>query len=569
MTFLASLAVSWAGRGPARRFEAATRDPVEAQRRKLLEILGRNRHTEYGLAHGFAAVRTLQDYARAAPVTVYQDIAADMDRVAAGAKNVFTAEDPVMFARTSGTTGKPKLVPVTPTCRGRDHRDQMRTWLAHAQRAHPGMMRGQTMSLVSPAVEGHTEAGIPFGSTTGHIYKNMPRLVRGSYVVPYPVFDIEDYDAKYYVLMRLGLAAEVTFLCTANPSSIVRLCEVADENADALLRDLADGTLRSDLDLEPTIRSAVASRLRRRPDLARRLEHARSRRDGRLLPADYWPHLRLIGCWKGGTVSTYVDKFPQWFATDDRPMPPVRDWGYLSSEARASIPLSDEGCGGVLAVATNVYEFVDAELVDAAPDDPARWHVLGAGDLEQGRDYYILLTTTGGLYRYHIDDVIAVVGRHQATPVIEFKRKGRDVTSITGEKVSVDQVIMAVNAAAKATGVRVDHFKAEADVEAAHYVFQVESAGLPESKRTALLEALDRELAARNVEYDGKRKSQRLGAPVLQLMRPGWYERSKRAQVERGKRQFQWKAAVLELRAQQPEGAETPLAEVALDSARR
>ena len=56
-----------------------------------------------------------------------------MERVAAGAKNVFTAEVPVMFAQTSGTTGKPKFVPVTPTDQGRAHENQMRTWpLPHA-----------------------------------------------------------------------------------------------------------------------------------------------------------------------------------------------------------------------------------------------------------------------------------------------------------------------------------------------------------------------------------------------------------------------------------------------------
>ena len=48
----------------------------------------------------------------------YEDIKADMKRVTEGAKGVFTAEDPVMFAQTSGTTGDPKFVPITPTCQG-------------------------------------------------------------------------------------------------------------------------------------------------------------------------------------------------------------------------------------------------------------------------------------------------------------------------------------------------------------------------------------------------------------------------------------------------------------------
>ena len=36
-----------------------------------------------------------------------------MQRVVAGEHNIFTAEAPVMFAQTSGTTGDPKYIPVT------------------------------------------------------------------------------------------------------------------------------------------------------------------------------------------------------------------------------------------------------------------------------------------------------------------------------------------------------------------------------------------------------------------------------------------------------------------------
>ena len=95
--------------------------------------------TEYGREHGFASIGSLADYASAVPVVTYEDIAERVKRMANGESNVLTAEDPVMFARTSGTTGEPKLIPVTPTCRGRDHADQMRTWLYHAQKDHPGI----------------------------------------------------------------------------------------------------------------------------------------------------------------------------------------------------------------------------------------------------------------------------------------------------------------------------------------------------------------------------------------------------------------------------------------------
>jgi hypothetical protein len=479
---------------------------------------------------------------------------------------VLTAEDPVMFSRTSGTTGEPKLIPVTRTCRGRDHADQMRTWLYHAQKDHPGMLAGKVLSLVSPAVEGRTPSGVPYGSTSGHIYANMPGLVRRTYLVPYPVFEIEDHEAEFYVLMRLGLAARVTFLCTANPSSITKLCEFTQEHAEELIRDVRDGSLRADLALSAETRALVQAGLRPEPEVARGLEQMRTRRQGKLLPADFWPDLELIGCWKGGTVGMHVDGFGQWFDPDGTDAVAVRDLGYLSSEARGSIPLSDEGAGGVLTVATNVYEFVDVDQLDADPEHPENWSFLGAHEVDAPRDYYVFLTTTGGLYRYDINDIVRIEGFHHEAPVITFQRKGRGMTSLTGEKVSDTQVIEAVTAAAAEAGVALAHFRALADVEAGRYVFQVEPEGqLSESQGRGLLEGIERKLTGMNLEYEGKRRSQRLEAPELQVMKAGWYDRGKQ---EQGQRVFQSKTVVLKPK-EEPEysirSQEMCLARIALE----
>jgi hypothetical protein len=546
MGFLASTLIKTVSRGSARRFDAATRDAVGTQRKKLLEIVHANRDTEYGREHGFASVAGMEDWRRLVPVVSYEDIRARVERVTRGEHNVLTAEDPVMFARTSGTTGDAKYIPVTPTCQGRDHQDQMRTWFHHALKDHPRIFRGRVVSLVSPAVEGHAPSGVPFGSTSGHIYKNMPGLVRSTYLVPYDLFEVTDYETKYYAIMRLGVGADVTFLATANPSSIMKMCEIANQHADALLKDLHDGTLKAGLALSTGVRRHIEATLRPDPERVRRLERARERRAGLLLPADYWPDLDLIGCWKGGTVGAYLDRFPGWFDPEGDRLTPVRDWGYLSSEARGSIPISDEGSGGVLTVATNVYEFVAVDELEERPDDRGAWTFLGVDDVETGKEYYIFITTTGGLYRYDINDIIEVVGRHHTTPIIVFRRKGRGMTSITGEKVSVNQIIDAIELAARAMGLVVDHFRAEADVHGSRYVFKVESTtGIPKPQRQPFLQQLDANLSKLNLEYEAKRKSLRLRPPILHVMRPGWYDGEKKRLIAAGKRLFQAKTVIL------------------------
>jgi len=564
MSLLASFLVRIAGRSAARRFEAATRDPLGTQERKLLEILQRNKDTEYGREYGFAAIRNLADYRARVPVVDYDAIKDRVKRVTRGEKNVLTAEDPVMFAQTSGTTGEAKYIPVTPSCRGRDHSDQMRTWTYHASTMHPRMFRGRVLSMVSPAVEGHTECGLPYGSASGYIYKNMPRAVRGSYALPYEVFLVEDYDAKYYAQMRLALTCDVTFLATANPSTVLKMSEYADEHSDELLKDIADGTLKDDLVIEPKLRRVIAGGLKPNPQQVRRLEKARRLRSGKLLPADYWPNLALIGCWKGGTVGAYIKKLPNWFDPDGRGMTPVRDLGFLSSEARGSIPLSDRGSAGVLTVNANVFEFVPVDSLEDNPHEPQNWDFVGVDALKVGQEYYVFFSTTGGLYRYDINDVIEVVGRYNATPTIVFKRKGRGMTSITGEKLSVNQIIAAFEKVSSEMNVTIDHFKAEADIDHFRYVFKVEAPALAEAQRRTLLEQLDRRLASLNIEYKAKRKSMRLRDPVLHVMKAGWYERQKRALAASGKRLFQAKTVLLDAKEGYKEDPENLLAVVDL-----
>jgi hypothetical protein len=555
---LATTIIALKSRLSARPFQKALKDPVGTQERLLASILERNKNTEYGKSFNFAGLKSLKDYQGNVPIIDYEDIRERVDRMTRGEENILTAEKPVLFAQTSGTTGNPKYIPVTPTCQ---KGGGTTTWLHFARTDHPDMFAGKVITIVSPAIEGHTPSGIPFGSTSGMVVRELPGIVQSAYAVPYEVYEVEDYEAKYYALLRFGVAENVTMLGTANPSSVVKLAEMADRLSDTLISDIRDGTLSKEFDIKPELRQAIEPKLRADPARAKQLEQMRERRGGRLLPADYWPHMALIGCWKGGTVSAYLERFPQWYDPDGKGMPANRDMGYLASEARMSIPVSDHGAGGVLTIHLNVYELVPAEDVDTNPGDPDSWRFLGVGEVEVGKEYYVFITTTGGLYRYDMNDVIEVVGSYQKAPVIVFRRKGRGMTNITGEKLSVNQLIEAVSHASKETGAEAPHFKAEPDGENSRYVFKVEFETLPnEETARAFLSAVDRTLADLNIEWEGKRGSGRLRNPVLQVMKSGWYERGKQKLVADGKRLFQAKTILLDAKATyHPEPEETQL----------
>ena len=526
------------------RWESLTANPEKIQDQLLLDIVNRNRGTRFGRDHHFNTIRSLSEYREQVAISDYERLRSYVERLQNGETSVLTAEPVLMFTMTSGSTGQPKLIPVTETTR-RNHRQLTRFWYYRALVDHPELFSGKLLGVVSPAVEGRTAGGIPFGAASGLIYQSSPSWIQNAYAVPYEIAEVKDFEAKYYLTMRLALEQDITFFGTPNPSTILKLVDCVNRNKHEIIKDICDGTITPLCNLPPEIRAALARRLRKNPAHARRLESL-VKNDGTLRPKEYWPRLQLIGCWKSGTVGVRLNEFARLFGKST----PVRDLGYMASEAQMTLPISDSGSAGILAVDENFYEFIpESEIGSASPA------VLTCAELQEGSSYYLILTTPGGLYRYDINDVVRVAGFYNRTPLIEFVRKGRDVTNITGEKLHVNQVILAMERSQKATGLAVQHFRAFADLEKSRYTFLLEFHGSNPSEQelSRLLGELDDCLHELNVEYAQKRESRRLQAPVLWIMKPGWFERKANALLQRGARDTQFKAQLLSVAPEDPD----------------
>ena len=525
------------------RWERQTRDPAAAQKRLLGKIVQRNEDTVFGKNHGFTAIKSVDDFRQRVPIGDYESLRPYIERAKLGEKAVLTSEPILMFTMTSGSTGEPKLIPVTESTRA-THSRLTRLWYSRAFRDHPGSAAGKVFGLVGRAVEGYSAGAIPYGAASGLIYQSSPAWVKRAHALPYEIAEIKDFPAKYYAAMRVAIEQDVTFLATPNPSTILQLVESADRYRAEIIKDVRDGSLSNRIELAPDVRAALAKPLTPNRRRARQLEQSLAG-TGRLRPIDYWPHLQLIGCWKGGSVGVRLKELAAWFGDQV----PARDLGYMASEAQMSLPISDHGSAGILAVDANFYEFIPESEIGSA-----NAITLGCHELEVGGVYYLILTSAAGLYRYDINDVIRVAGFHGKTPLVEFLRKGRDVTNITGEKLHVNHLIQAMEQAQRATGAVVRHFRAFADVENSRYAFMVECDGAKADDATLshLLAALDACLFEINVEYADKRKSARLRAPVLCVMKHGWYERKTGVALRAGARDVQFKAQLLSVTPEDP-----------------
>ncbi|MFP5504112.1 MAG: GH3 auxin-responsive promoter family protein, partial [Candidatus Sericytochromatia bacterium] len=423
--------------GAFRRFEAALGDPERAQAEALARLLAAGRQTAFGREHGFSTIRTPEDYARLVPIRDYEGFRPYIQRMLGGEAGVLTTEAPEMYATTSGTTGEPKLVPVTPGWR-RQMTGLLRLWMVGALRDHPRCFDGSVLTVVSPAIEGLTASGTPYGAMTGLTQQRAPWLIRRQYATPYEVALVKDYEARYFLLLRLALARSVTAIVTPNPSTLMRLAAVARREGEALLRAIHDGTpgmavpeLLPQAGTDPArARERLLSGLRPDPERARALGRL-AEQEGALLPRMAWPDLQLIGCWLGGSAGIQARHLAEAYGEGAA----LRDVGLLASEGRMTVPLADGGPEGPPYIHANYYEFIPESAIDR-PAPPT----LGVHQLEDGARYYLVVTGGNGLYRYDMNDIVEVRGFDRRTPRLAFVRKGRDMVNLTGEKLHLNQV---------------------------------------------------------------------------------------------------------------------------------
>jgi hypothetical protein len=492
-----------------------TEEPRRYQEAALLHIVGANASSRYGREHDFAKVRSVADFRRAVPVNTYEELRPYVDDMVDGSDpHALTAEPAEMFTSTSGTTNRPKLIPVTPSGR-RAERRVKDVWMAKLCADHPGALSGRVFYLFNRAEEYRTPGGRWVGSNAGMMFKNTSAPLRRVQAVPYEVCLVDHYESRYYVILRHLLAADLSLLITINPSSALLLAELVNEHAEELVQDIYDGTLRDGLRLSAEQYAFFRARLAPDRERARHLARILSE-DGRLTPPRYWPRLGVLCSWKGPGVRSFLERCRTWYGDIA-----MRDVGYGSSEFRTGLVLSDDESRNLVLPDNYFTEFIP-ESDQAACLSGARQPLL-LDELEPGARYLIVQTGPHGLYRYNIDDIVEVNGFCGRVPTIHFVQKAKLVTSLTGEKLYEAQVIEAMEGvAARRPDLKPDFYVLYCDVEEANYKLCVEfdrPAG--DARLQELLGLFEAALGEVNIEYPYKRASLRIKPPEVLQMAPG------------------------------------------------
>ena len=498
-----------------RRFESMLERAHSVQRASLFKKLRRCAGTRFGRDHGFSKIATVQDFRSRVPISAYEYAAPYITEVSEGRLDaLFPARERLLgFACTTGTTGKPKLNPVTRTWL-REYLRSWEVWGVKAITEHPEMIGNTVLQLAGPGDLARSPSGLSIGMVSSIATKYQNRVYRSFYAAPSEVSDIHDSAAKYYTTMRIAMTSKVGFVVAITPANLMRVAETGHEHRERLIRDIHDGTLCSSLDVPRELRRKLARSISiRRPGRARELEQI-VERTGTLYPKDYWP-LSLVSCWLGGTIGYQSRDLPRYYGAT-----PARDLGLVSTEGRHTIPLHDGRPEGVLAVDGSYYEFVPVEE-RGSPSARA----LEGHELQVGGEYYLIMTTSSGLYRYDIGDVVRCQGYVGQAPVLEFLHKEGQCADMEGEKISGSQVAQAVAVASRELDLCLDCFMAvpvRRDGQIPYYALLVEQSVIEDSSvARQFIRIVDRELVQQNVMYAGKRNDRYIDSPQLVRLAPG------------------------------------------------
>ena len=158
---------------------------VEVQEELLRRLAAAHAGSEFGKDHGFERIRSYEDFRSAVPVRTYEQLAPYVQRVLEGRTEALLppGEPVLMFSMTSGTTGRPKHIPVTPAFL-RSARRGWNTWGIAALKDHPGGWLRNVLTITSSMCEDRSPTGVPCGAISGLLSATQKKIVRRMYCVP-------------------------------------------------------------------------------------------------------------------------------------------------------------------------------------------------------------------------------------------------------------------------------------------------------------------------------------------------------------------------------------------------
>lgn len=470
-------------------YKAQQKNPRKVQEKILLKIINKNKNTEYGKKYSFKSIKSINDFQKKVPIITYEDISEEIEKIKNGQKNVLTKKKVIYFALTSGTSSSAKLIPVTKNRFNYSLKEYV-LWGSFLLKNYPNVIKGNTLFFSGPYFNGYTKGGIPYGSITGYLSYNTPKFITKKLSCPLKYYNILDYDTKIHEIAIHSLQKDVTQIGMSTPIEAILFFDYIQKNKTKLINELK----------------------KINPKRAKQLLSLKN-----FKPIEIWPNLCLVQCFKYPFNYFYLDTLIQKIGKNIS----IRDAGINASEGRITLCLEKDNDYGT-PLPHIFYEFQEYGKKNVKP--------ITLDKLEKNKKYVLIITTSDGLYRYNMEDIIIVKDFKNKLPLLQFYDRDKYL-NIAGELSSEVSLVAVMKKVLNEQKISVTHFTFAPFVqnfkEKPRYEILIEpKTKLTDNQAKQFLKKLEETLEEDINNYrEMRHEFGRLDPPVLSIVKKGEYDK--------------------------------------------
>ena len=437
--------------GRMRSIEHFESHAEQIQRQVLNKLLERAADTEWGSKYGYASMRNYEDFAAKVPLSTYEELKGYIDRMRRGEKDLLWPGLVKWYAKSSGTTNdKSKFIPVSKDGLHDTHyaggADAVTIYLHNNPLSR--LFDGKALILGGSHASNYNLPHSLVGDLSAILIENINPLVNLLRVPPKKIALLSDFEEKRDRIAEIAMRQNVT-----NLSGV------------------------------PSWMMAVINRV---------LEIS-----GKQSLEQVWPNLEVF--FHGGVAFTpYREQYHRLIRS---PRMHYMDT-YNASEGFFGLQNDPLDPAMLLMLDYGVfYEFIP--LDEVGKENP---QVLPLWAVEPGKNYALVISTSGGLWRYQIGDTL----RFTSVNPYKFVISGRTKCFINafGEELIVDNAERGLHEACRETGAVVNEYTAAPvfmdDRGKCRHQWVIEFEKLP-ADLNHFAEVLDKALQRINSDYEAKR----------------------------------------------------------------
>ena len=421
------------------------------QREVLKRLIGTASATEWGIRHSYSAIANYEQFAQSVAVQDYESLKGYIDRMRHGEKDVLWKGGCKWFAKSSGTTNdKSKFIPVTPRGLRNIHYRGATDVVAQYVVNNPSsrIFSGKSLILGGSHAPNYNLPGTLVGDLSAILIENCPSLINKFRVPGKDIALLSDFEEKMDRIATLTSGMNITNI-SGVPSWMM-----------AVLIHMLDITGKEYID-------------------------------------ELWPNLEVF--FHGGVAfSSYREQYRHLIRNPKMQYMET----YNASEGFFAIQNDPSDQAMLLMIDYDVfYEFIPFEELNSP--NPT---VLPLWEVEVGKNYAMLISTSCGLWRYMLGDTVRFTSKEPYKIVISGRTK--HFINAFGEELIIDNAEKGLLKACSATGARILDYTAapvfmDENAKCRHQ-WLIEFSKNPDSvERFAKI--LDDELQQINSDYEAKR----------------------------------------------------------------